>query len=344
VKYHLGASSDREFDGNKVHLSLTPNPSHLEIVDPGRAREGARQAGPARLHAGRPHRRHAAPDPRRRRLRRAGRGGRVLRPVGPARPPHRRLDPLHHQQPDRLHDEPALLALVALSLRRRQDDRGADPARERRRPGGGGLRRQGGDRVPAEVPQAGGCGHDLLSPLRPQRGRRAGVHPAADVPQDPQPPDHAADLRRQADRRGRGQRRRRGRHEGGVAFAPRRRIRRRPGLQAEQGRLAGRRLVWPEDGRQLRRAAARPVGRQRSTACASSAPSSADGAGGLQGPPHDPALRRRTGSKAIESGEGLDWATAEALAFGTLLVGGHTVRLSGQDVRARHLLASATRC
>ena len=34
VKYHLGVSSDREFDGNKVHLSLTPNPSHLEIVDP----------------------------------------------------------------------------------------------------------------------------------------------------------------------------------------------------------------------------------------------------------------------------------------------------------------------
>ncbi|MEY4706533.1 MAG: hypothetical protein RJB58_256 [Pseudomonadota bacterium] len=34
VKYHLGASSDREFDGHKVHLSLTPNPSHLEIVNP----------------------------------------------------------------------------------------------------------------------------------------------------------------------------------------------------------------------------------------------------------------------------------------------------------------------
>jgi 2-oxoglutarate dehydrogenase E1 component len=34
VKYHLGASSDREFDGNKVHLSLTANPSHLEAVDP----------------------------------------------------------------------------------------------------------------------------------------------------------------------------------------------------------------------------------------------------------------------------------------------------------------------
>ena len=34
VKYHLGVSGDREFDGNQVHLSLTANPSHLEIVDP----------------------------------------------------------------------------------------------------------------------------------------------------------------------------------------------------------------------------------------------------------------------------------------------------------------------
>ncbi|WP_375689063.1 2-oxoglutarate dehydrogenase E1 component [Pseudooceanicola sp. LIPI14-2-Ac024] len=45
VKYHLGASSDREFDGNTVHLSLTANPSHLEAVNPvvlGKAR--AKQA------------------------------------------------------------------------------------------------------------------------------------------------------------------------------------------------------------------------------------------------------------------------------------------------------------
>jgi 2-oxoglutarate dehydrogenase E1 component len=50
VKYHLGASSDREFDGNRVHLSLTANPSHLEIVDPvvlGKARAKQDQlAGP----------------------------------------------------------------------------------------------------------------------------------------------------------------------------------------------------------------------------------------------------------------------------------------------------------
>ena len=34
VKYHLGTSTDREFDGNTVHLCLVPNPSHLEAVDP----------------------------------------------------------------------------------------------------------------------------------------------------------------------------------------------------------------------------------------------------------------------------------------------------------------------
>ncbi|MBB5686173.1 2-oxoglutarate dehydrogenase E1 component [Sphingobium boeckii] len=34
VKYHLGTSTDREFDGTSVHMSLLPNPSHLETVDP----------------------------------------------------------------------------------------------------------------------------------------------------------------------------------------------------------------------------------------------------------------------------------------------------------------------
>ena len=33
VKYHMGASGDRDFGGRTVHLSLTPNPSHLEFVD-----------------------------------------------------------------------------------------------------------------------------------------------------------------------------------------------------------------------------------------------------------------------------------------------------------------------
>jgi len=56
VKYHMGASSDRQFDGNTVHLSLTANPSHLEIVNPvvlGKAR--AKQAFDIRqANAGKP--------------------------------------------------------------------------------------------------------------------------------------------------------------------------------------------------------------------------------------------------------------------------------------------------
>jgi 2-oxoglutarate dehydrogenase E1 component len=54
VKYHLGASSDREFDGHQVHLSLTPNPSHLEIVNPvvlGKARAKQHQLGDTQSRA-----------------------------------------------------------------------------------------------------------------------------------------------------------------------------------------------------------------------------------------------------------------------------------------------------
>jgi 2-oxoglutarate dehydrogenase E1 component len=48
VKYHLGASSNRDFDGNRVHISLTANPSHLEAVNPvvlGKVRAKQAQAG-----------------------------------------------------------------------------------------------------------------------------------------------------------------------------------------------------------------------------------------------------------------------------------------------------------
>ena len=50
VKYHLGTSADREFDGNEVHLSLAANPSHLEAVDPvvlGKARAKQNQRNDA---------------------------------------------------------------------------------------------------------------------------------------------------------------------------------------------------------------------------------------------------------------------------------------------------------
>ena len=79
VKYHLGASSDREFDGNKVHLSLTAEPLASRNRRSGGARQGARQAGPARRDAGRPHHGAAAADAWRCGVRRPGRGGRMLR-------------------------------------------------------------------------------------------------------------------------------------------------------------------------------------------------------------------------------------------------------------------------
>ena len=105
VKYHLGASSDREFDGNTVHLSLTANPSHLEAVDPvvlGKVRAKQAQRGDVERDQG-----AADPAARRRGLRRPGRRGRVLRPLGPQGPPHRRHHPHRRQQPDRLHHRAA---------------------------------------------------------------------------------------------------------------------------------------------------------------------------------------------------------------------------------------------
>jgi 2-oxoglutarate dehydrogenase E1 component len=53
VKYHLGTSADREFDGHLLHLSLTSNPSHLEAVDTvvlGKVRAKQRQYGDTEHH------------------------------------------------------------------------------------------------------------------------------------------------------------------------------------------------------------------------------------------------------------------------------------------------------
>ena len=171
VKYHLGASSDRDFDGNNVHLSLTANPSHLEIVDPVvlgkvRAKQDQHQDPPDMRISVMP-----LLAAWRRGVRRAGRRRRMFRTVRPEGLPHRRLGALHRQQPDRLHHLSALLALLAVSVRRGEDDRRADLPCERRRSGSGRVRSQGRDRIPAKIPQAGRHRHVLLSPLRSQRRR-----------------------------------------------------------------------------------------------------------------------------------------------------------------------------
>ena len=184
VKYHLGTSSDREFDGNKVHLSLLPNPSHLEAVDPvvlGKARAVMTLRGdkhgktvlPVLLHG------DAAF---------AGQGivAECLAFSGLPGYGTGGDHPFHHQQPGRLHHEPAIRALVALSVGRREVGPGADPARQRRRPGSGDLLLQAGDRVPPGVRPRHRHRHVVLPPVRPQRGRRAELHPAANVCGHPQ--------------------------------------------------------------------------------------------------------------------------------------------------------------
>ena len=74
----------------------------------------------------------ADPAARRRGLCGAGRRCRMLRPVGPARPPHRRHHPYRGEQPDRLYHRAAFQPFVALSDRHRVDGRGTDFPRQRR--------------------------------------------------------------------------------------------------------------------------------------------------------------------------------------------------------------------
>ena len=86
--------------------TLAANPSHLEAVDPvveGRVRAKQDRIGPATgEYAG-----AADPDPRRRRLRRPGRGRRDAQPVADPGLPDRRHHPHRRQQPDRLHHRAA---------------------------------------------------------------------------------------------------------------------------------------------------------------------------------------------------------------------------------------------
>ena len=194
VKYHLGASSDRAFDGNTVHLSLTANPSHLEIVDPvvlGKVRAKQDQHGcaagertpvlPLLIHG------DAAF---------AGQGV-VAECFGlSGLKGHRTGGSIHFIINNQIGftTDPASLALVALLLGRRADDRGADLPRERRQSGSRRACREDRDRVPPAVPEAGRHRHVLLPPLRPQRGRRADVHAAADVQAHQVASDRGRDL------------------------------------------------------------------------------------------------------------------------------------------------------
>ena len=137
---------------------------------PGRARHGAGPPGPDR-----PAGDLLGPAPaaaRRRRVRRAGRRGRDAAEQPDLGLPGRRHDPPGHQQPARLHHAARVGPLVGVPDRHRQDGRLADHPRERRRSRGLRAGRPAGLRLPAAVPQGRRDRHDLLPPVRPQRGRR----------------------------------------------------------------------------------------------------------------------------------------------------------------------------
>ena len=101
VKYHLGTSSDREFDGIKRPSQPRAQSQPSRSGRSGRARQGQGPAGRARRRRGR--QRAAGAAPRRRRLRRAGDRRRMPRLLRHSRLLDRRLPPFHHQQPGRLH-------------------------------------------------------------------------------------------------------------------------------------------------------------------------------------------------------------------------------------------------
>ena len=184
VKYHLGATrrAHRLDDGREIVVSVSPNPSHLEAVDP--VVEGIVRPKQDRLGDTARERVIPRADPRRRGFRRPGRGGRDAQPLAARRLLHRRHHPPHHQQPDRLHHAARRIALHAVLHRRGARRAGAHLPRQRRRSGSRHPRGADRLRLPPAVQEGRGDRHVLLPPPRPQRRRRPQLHAADPVPQD----------------------------------------------------------------------------------------------------------------------------------------------------------------
>ena len=273
VKYHLGAEGGYlTAEDEEVRVVLSPNPSHLEAVNPvieGRTRadqtdrsqpiatQNQQSTLPVLIHG------DAA----------FAAQGVVAETFNLARLEgysDRRHDPPHRQQPGRLHHRPARGTIDRLLIGPRQGLRRADRPRQRRRSGGMPGRGTPGDDVPRPVRARRGDGPRRLSALRPQRGRRAGVHPAHHV-RGGREAAHGPGAVPGSSRRGRGHHRGGGRGQGrGGPRGPRAPPGRpSPGRQtnARKSSTAARRRSRPRRSRSRRR-------RSHSIACASSMPGS----------------------------------------------------------------------
>ena len=218
VKYHQGFSSDVITPGGPMHITLAFNPSHLEAVNP--VVEGSVRA-----------RQHRRGDQR---------GDQVL-PVlihgDAAIAGQGVLQEVLNMAATRGYYTGGTIHIVVnnqigFTTSDPRDTRGTlyctDIAKmvdapifhvNADDPGGVPVRGRARDGVPPAVPQGRLHRPRLLPPARPQRGRRADGHAAADVQEDQRAPGDAQAVRRQA--RGRG-RDRRGRGRGDDRRVPRR--------------------------------------------------------------------------------------------------------------------------
>ena len=201
VKYHHGAQGTYQVRRRRrciVRLESNPIAPRVRLAGRrGRHPRGADHApGPARA-PGR-QRRGADRPARRRRLPRPGRRGGDVQPAGARRLHGRRHGPPDPEQPGRLHDRPGRLALDPLGVGPREGLRRPDHPRQRRRRRRLRRRRPARVRLPPGVRPRRRDRPDRLPPLRPQRGRRAGLHAAGDGGEDQGKKAGARHLRRAA--------------------------------------------------------------------------------------------------------------------------------------------------
>ena len=315
-------------DGKSVHLSLTANPSHLEAVNPvvmGKVRAKQRiRATPSAPGDG-------DPDARRCRLHRPGRRARMLRDDRNYAD-YRIGGTIHLIINNQIGftTSPAYAAQLALSIGRRARRAVPGLPRQWRRPGGGDchvaqLATEFRQKFKKDVVIDLWCyrrhGHNEGDePAFTQPLMYRSIAAASDRPAAVRPPLEAR--RRYRRRRGAGD-------PGRLSRAAGRGARGSTQLQVQQGGLARRSVEGPAQGAgSLRAREDRCFGR----APARARPEVHDAPGNSQRPSTAEPGDRQHGGRRSRRVQGIDWATAEHLAFATLLVEGFPVRLSGEDV------------